>query len=97
MKHIQVFEEYIGETSMKHEGQFSLSMDAVYIHQITGCGQNAAQNFIDDNGIDSKKLAAYVKQHKDSKEKYEVRDIIAGVGVGTIKDFRNRFIKSMQN
>ena len=68
MKHVKLYEEF----------NESVSMDAVYIHQITGCGQNAAQNFIDDNGIDSKKLAAYVKQHKDSKEKYDVRDMISG-------------------
>jgi len=73
-----------------------VSMDAVYIHQITGCGQDAAQNFIDDNGIDGGKLADYVKQHKDSKEKYDVRDIIAGTGVGKIESFRKRFIKSVQ-
>jgi hypothetical protein len=73
-----------------------VSMDAVYIHQITGCGQDAAQNFIDDNDIDGAKLAAYVKQHRNSKEQYDVRDIIAGTGVGKIKDFRERFIKSVQ-
>jgi hypothetical protein len=73
-----------------------VSMDAVYIHQITGCGQDAAQNFIDDNGIDGEKLADYVKRHKDSKEKYDVRDIIAGTGVGKIESFRKRFIKSVQ-
>ena len=73
-----------------------VSMDAVYIHQITGCGQNAAQDFIDDNGIDGAKLAAYVKQHRNGKEKYDVRDIIAGTGVGTIKGFRERFIEEMK-
>ena len=73
-----------------------VSMDAVYIHQITGCGQDAAQNFIDDNGIDGGKLADYVKQHKDSKEKYDVRDIIAGIGVGKIESLRKRFIKEMK-
>lgn len=54
----------------------SITMDAVYIHQITGCGQNAAQYFIDDNNIDAKKLVDYVKKHKDSKEKYDIRDLI---------------------
>jgi hypothetical protein len=73
-----------------------VSQDAVYIHQIIGCGQNKAQDFIDDNGIDGEKLADYVKRHKDSKEKYDVRDIIAGIGVGKIESFRKRFIKSVQ-
>jgi hypothetical protein len=67
MKHIKLFEEFINE---------GLSMEAVYIHQIIGCGQEGVQNFIDDNNIDAKKLADYVKQHKDSKEKYDVRDMI---------------------
>lgn len=53
-----------------------LSMDAVYIHQITGSGQDSAQNFIDDNNIDGEKLVAYLKKHKDSKEKYAIRDLI---------------------
>lgn len=76
-----------------HEG---ISQEAAYVHQITGCGQNAAQDFIDDNGIDGAKLAAYVKQHRNGIEKYEVRDIIAGTGVGAIKDLRKRFIKEMK-
>jgi hypothetical protein len=67
-------------------------MDAVYIHQITGSGQDAAQNFIDDNELDSEKLANYVKMHRNSKEIYDVRDYIAGTG-GSRKD---RFIKDFK-
>ena len=74
----------------------ALTTDAVYIHQITGSGQDSAQNFIDDNGLDGKKLANYVKQHKDSKEKYDVRDMIAGVGIGANKNFRDRFLKQFK-
>jgi hypothetical protein len=74
----------------------AISVDASYVHQITGCGQDAAQNFIDDNKIDGKKLADYVKQHRDSKEKYDVRDIIAGTGVGANKSFVKRFIKELK-
>ena len=69
----------------------ALSMDAVYIHQITGSGQDSAQNFIDDNNIDSAKLVAYLKQHKDSKEKYDVRDMINGTNKN------KRFIKQFVN
>ena len=54
----------------------AVSQEAHYVHQITGCGQDAAQNFIDDNNIDAKKLADYVKQYNNSKEKYDVRDLI---------------------
>ena len=71
----------------------SVSQEAYIIHTITQCGQDAAQNFIDDNKLDGKKLAAYVKQHSNSKEKYDVRDLIANTGKGAIKGFRERFLK----
>jgi len=87
MKHIKLYRDFVNE---------EISEEAVYIHQIIDCGQEAAQNFIDDNNIDPKKLVDYVKKNRDSKEKYEVRDIIAGTGVGQIKSFRERFIKSVQ-
>jgi len=87
MKHIKLFEDFISE---------AVSQDAHYVHIVTGCGQDAAQNFIDDNKIDGRKLADYVKQYKDSKEKYDVRDIIAGTGVGANKSFVKRFIKELK-
>ena len=74
----------------------SVSQEAYTIHNITKCGQDAAQSFIDDNKLDGKKLAAYVRQHSNSKEKYEVRDIIAGTGVGANVSFKNRFLKQFQ-
>ena len=67
MKHIHTFESFLNE---------ALSMDAVMIHNITGSGQVAAQDFIDDNNIDSKKLVDYLVQHRNSKEKYDIRDLI---------------------
>ena len=87
MKKVKLFEEFIGER---------LSMDAVYIHQITGCGQDSAQNFIDDNNIDAEKLVAFLKQHKDSKEKYDVRDMISGVNKNKrfLKQFVNESMKA---
>jgi len=87
MKKVKLFEEFISET---------LSMDAVYIHQITGSGQDAAQNFIDDNNIDSAKLVAFLKQHKDSKEKYDVRDMINGTNKNKrfMKQFMNESMKA---
>lgn len=54
----------------------SLSMDAAQIHNITGSGQSAAQDFIDDNDIDSKKLVDYLIQYRNSAEKYDIRDLI---------------------
>jgi hypothetical protein len=74
-----------------------ISSEAAYIHQITGSGQAGAQDFIDDNNIDAKKLADYVKQNRDTIEKYNVRDIIAGTGVGANKSFVKRFIKQFLN
>ena len=74
----------------------SISQEAHTIHVITRCGQDAAQNFIDDNKLDGKKLADYVRQHSNSKEKYDVRDIIAGTGVGANVSFKNRFLKQFQ-
>ena len=74
----------------------SVSQEAHTIHVITRCGQDAAQNFIDDNKLDGKKLADYVRQHSNSKEKYDVRDIIAGTGVGANVSFKNRFLKQFQ-
>lgn len=88
MNYIKLFEEFINE---------AVSMEAVYIHQIIGCGQAAAQHFIDDNNIDGKKLADYVKQNKDSREKYDVRDMIAGSGIGSDKKRREKFIKQFIN
>ena len=67
MKYIHTFESFVTE---------GISQEAYSIHSVTQCGQDAAQNFIDDNNIDAKKLADYVKQHSRSKEKYDVRDMI---------------------
>ncbi len=74
-----------------------ISDEAVYIHQITGSGQAGAQDFIDDNNIDAKKLADYVKHNRNTAEIYNVRDIIAGTGVGANKSFVKRFIKQFLN
>lgn len=87
MKHIKLFEEFLNE---------SVSMEAVYIHSITGSGQDAAQNFIDDNNLDGKKLADYVKQNRNSKEKYDIRDLIAGVGVGALPSWRKTMLKKFK-
>lgn len=70
MKNIPTFESFINE---------KISMEAVQIHTILGTGQDAAQNFIDDNNIDADKLVAYVIRHKNSVEKYAIRDMINGI------------------
>ena len=63
--------ELIREQVRNLINEASVSQEAYIIHTITQCGQDAAQNFIDDNKLDGKKLAAYVKQHSNSKEKYD--------------------------
>ena len=76
--------------------EVSVSQEAYTIHNITKCGQDAAQNFIDDNKLDGKKLADYVRQNSNTKEKYNVRDIIAGTGVGANVGFKSRFLKQFK-
>jgi hypothetical protein len=72
------------------------SQDAYMIHRLTGCGQDAAQNFIDDNKIDASKLIKYLQKYPNSKENYDAKNIINGTGVGTIKSFVNRFVKEFK-
>jgi hypothetical protein len=91
VKELKALEAWLQTIWKEVETNEALSMDAVYIHQITGSGQDSAQNFIDDNNIDSAKLVAYLKQHKDSKEKYDVRDMISGTNKN------KRFIKQFVN
>jgi hypothetical protein len=91
VKELKALEAWLQTIWKEVETNEALSMDAVYIHQITGSGQDSAQNFIDDNNIDSAKLVAYLKQHKDSKEKYDVRDMINGTNKN------KRFIKQFVN
>ena len=67
MKHIQTFEQFLNE---------AVSQEAYRIHSITQCGQDAAQDFIDDNNIDSEKLITYLKQNVNSPKKYDIRDLI---------------------
>lgn len=69
----------------------AITMDAVFIHSITGSGQDGAQNFIDDNKLDGKKIADYLKANKD--EKYNIRDLIAGTGIGAQRSYRQRMLK----
>ena len=68
-----IVKKYHPEFEVINEG---ISQEAVLINTITGSGQNGAQDFIDDNNIDAKKLADYLVQHKNSKEKYDIRDLI---------------------
>jgi hypothetical protein len=71
--------------------------DAAYtIHRFTDCGQNAAQDFIDDNNIDAEKLIKYLKKtdNEGLRNRYMVRDIIGGK---TDKNAKQKFIKSFSS
>lgn len=70
--------------------------DSYSIHAMTKCGQDAAQNFVDDNNIDSKKLVDYLKKNTDRLEKMRVQDIISNTGNISQKD-REKFIKEFSN
>ena len=72
------------------------SSEAVYINVVTGNGQTAIQDFIDENGIDVKKLVDYAKEVKGTADQYKLRDMISGTGLGSNEKMRNNFIKKMQ-
>ncbi len=77
-----------------------VSVEAAQLHAMTSCGQDAAQNFIDDNGLDAKKLVNYVQQGMRTNPtlKYDVRDYISGARgtVGGEKNLRDKFIKQFK-
>lgn len=85
MKHVKLYEEFLNEASV--------SQEAFKIHVITRNGQDAVQNFIDDNKIDGKKLLDYTLQNKGTVEELNIRDYIAGTGVGAEKRLLKNFIK----
>jgi hypothetical protein len=72
-----------------------ISQEAALIHTITGSGQNGAQDFIDDNNIDAKKLVDYLVQHRNSKEKYDIRDLIKDPNSN--KKLLQKFVKESIN
>lgn len=96
MKNVKLYQEFVNE-------QASISDEAVYINQIVRSGQDATQNFIDDHGIDAKKLAEYVKNNRNTAKIYDVRDYISGAP-GTVggkpkllKSFIKLFKESLTN
>jgi hypothetical protein len=73
------------------------SMDAVNIHNILQTGQDRTQDFIDDNNLDGKKLADYVRQYKDSPKKLIIKDIIAGKNDPKLNTVKQALIKKCKN
>ena len=85
---------------LKHNINEGVTPEAARIHSLTNCGQDAAQDFIDDNNIDATKLVTYLQQNKQANPTlvYDVRDYISGAKgtVGGEKNLRDRFIKQFQ-
>jgi hypothetical protein len=75
-----------------------VSRDAAYIHGILQSGQDATQNFIDDNGLDGEKLSDYVKANRNNIDGYNVKHYISGERgtVGSVPKLRQAFIKKFK-
>ena len=76
----------------------AISRDAAYIHGILKSGQDATQNFIDDNGLDGEKLSDYVKANRNNIDGYNVKHYISGERgtVGSVPKLRQAFIKKFK-
>lgn len=85
--------DYLSQFDYYDESVNEVSDTAYTIHRMTDAGQNAVQDFIDDNGLDAEKLLKYIKSNPQSK--YDVRDYITGKKgtVGGDVKLRTRFIK----
>ncbi|MSP11138.1 MAG: hypothetical protein EXR14_06045 [Pelagibacteraceae bacterium] len=75
-----------------------ISRDAAYIHGILQSGQDATQNFIDDNGLDGEKLSEYVRVNRNNIDGYNVKHYISGERgtVGSVPKLRQAFIKKFK-
>jgi hypothetical protein len=84
---------YREDDRMRKESVNEVTDTTYTIHRMTDAGQNAVQNFIDDNGLDAEKLLKYIKSNPQAK--YDVRDYIAGTKgtVGGDSKLRTKFIK----
>jgi len=79
----------------------NISQEAATIHTMLQTGQQKAQDFIDDNNVDVKKLIDYIKQYKGEPREIIIKDIITG-NVGnynpeSLKQFKNMFLKKITN
>ena len=76
----------------------AISRDAAYIHGILQTGQDSAQNFIDDNGLDGEKLSDYVRVNRNNIDGYNVKHYISGERgtVGSVPKLRQAFIKKFK-
>ena len=90
--------EIMRERVLSESVNEAISRDAAYIHGILQTGQDAAQNFIDDNGLDGEKLSDYVKANRNNIDGYNVKHYISGERgtVGSVPKLRQAFIKKFK-
>lgn len=69
----------------------SIGPEAAVIHSMTRAGQDAVMNFINDHDLSAAKIIDYLKRNPD--QRYNVRDLIAGAGVGAQRLYRDKMLK----
>jgi hypothetical protein len=78
-----------------------ISQEAAAIHAMLQTGQQSAQEFIDYNNVDVKKLIAYIQQYKGEPREIIIRDIITGnvrdYNPKSLKQFKDIFLKKIKN
>jgi len=78
-----------------------ISQEAAIVHAMLQTGQQAAQEFIDNNNVDAKKLIDYIEQYKDEPRKVIIKDIITGnvrdYNPESLKQFKSTFLKKIKN
>lgn len=69
----------------------SIGPEAAVIHSMSRAGQDAVQNFIMSNDLSAAKIIDYLKRNPD--QRYNVRDLITGAGVGAQRLYRDKMLK----
>jgi len=77
----------------------NISQEAAVIHAMLQTGQQSAQDFIDSNNVDAKKLIDYIKQYKGEPRENIIRDVITGnvrdYNPESLKQFKSMFLKKI--
>ena len=79
----------------------NISQEAAIIHAMLQTGQQSAQDFIDYNNVDARKLIDYIKQYKGESRESIIRDVITGnvrdYNPQSLKAFKSMFLKKIKN
>ena len=79
----------------------NISQEAAVIHAMLQTGQQSAQDFIDNNNVDAKKLIDYIKQYKGEPRENIIKDVITGnvrdYNPQSLKAFKSMFLKKITN